>query len=160
VSLPTNVIDRLFARLAATYGAAWDRSLGQTPIADVKTLWAHELQGFAPHLDAIAWALEHLPERCPNVIEFRNLCRRAPEQDVPRLPEPAVDPERIRAELAKLGGMRHQILRRGSGVDIDWARAIVARKDCGARIAPLVLKMARDAIDRRERVTSPEAKAS
>ncbi len=28
----------------------------------------------------VAWALENLPERCPNVIEFRNLCRQAPAE--------------------------------------------------------------------------------
>lgn len=39
-------IERVFLRLAATYGAAWDRALGQAPIGDVKTVWAHELSAF------------------------------------------------------------------------------------------------------------------
>ena len=41
-------IERVFLRLAATYGAAWDRALGQAPIGDVKTVWAHELSAFLP----------------------------------------------------------------------------------------------------------------
>lgn len=31
MSLPAKAVDRIFARLGATYGAAWDRSLGATP---------------------------------------------------------------------------------------------------------------------------------
>lgn len=95
-------IDRLFHRLSTTYGADWDRSLGQVPIADAKTVWAHELSVFKNSLHRIAWALENLPERCPNVIEFRALCRRAPASELPALPEPKADKARVAAELAKL----------------------------------------------------------
>ena len=31
MSLSAKAVDRIFARLAATYGAAWDRSLGALP---------------------------------------------------------------------------------------------------------------------------------
>lgn len=47
MSLPIVAIDRLFARLHATYGAAWDRAMGSVPVADAKAAWAHELGGFA-----------------------------------------------------------------------------------------------------------------
>ena len=56
MSLPVQALDRLFSRLAATYGAAWERSLGSTPLADVKTAWSHELSGFSGSLNRIAWA--------------------------------------------------------------------------------------------------------
>ena len=36
MSFPIVAIDRLFARLNATYGAAWDRALGSVPVADAK----------------------------------------------------------------------------------------------------------------------------
>lgn len=146
MSLPTNVVDRLFTRLAATYGAAWDRSVGQAPIVDVKTAWGHELQGFSGQLAAMAWALENLPERCPNVIEFRNLCRRAPAADVPRLPEPKADPQRVRDELEKLGDMR-QAIRAQPRANTAWAHAIVDRAKAGQRISPTVLTMARSVVN-------------
>jgi len=146
VSLSIQVIDRLFARMAATYGAAWERSLGQAPIADVKTAWCHELQGFGAHLEAIAWALENLPESVPNVIQFRNLCRRAPAPDTPRLPEPAANPARVREEIAKLGSVRARAF---VGANTDWAHAIVAKHDGGLRVPPLVLSMAQAVVNRR-----------
>lgn len=50
-----------------------------------KAAWAKELKGFADQMDKIAYALDHLPEKAPNVIEFRNLCRSAPQKELPRL---------------------------------------------------------------------------
>lgn len=99
-------IDRLFHRLGATYGADWDRALGQTPIADAKTVWAHELAPFKNSLHRIAWALENLPDRCPNVIVFKSLCKQAPAPVVPILPEPPADKKRVDEEMAKLGHIR------------------------------------------------------
>ena len=99
-------IDRLFHRLGATYGADWDRALGQTPINDAKTVWAHELAPFRQSLHRIAWALENLPDRCPNVIVFKSLCKQAPSPVVPTLPEPPADKRRVDEELAKLGHIR------------------------------------------------------
>jgi hypothetical protein len=146
MSLPMTVIDRLFQRMAATYGASWDRSMGNAPLADVKTAWAHELQGFGARLDAVAWALENLPERCPNVIEFRNLCRKAPEPETPKLPEPPADPERLRAELAKLQPIIDAAKRAVTVDRLAWARRIVSRRDAGARVAHGTYNIAADAL--------------
>lgn len=99
-------IDRLFHRLGATYGADWDRALGQTPINDAKTVWAHELAIFKHSLHRIAWALENLPDRCPNVIAFKSLCKQAPAPVVQALPEPPADKQRVNDELAKLEHIR------------------------------------------------------
>lgn len=138
-------IDRLFKRLGATYGARWDASLGQTPITDVKTVWAHELSAFANNLHRIAWALENLPERCPNAIEFKNLCRQAPAPVVElRIDAPKADPARVAAELAKLGHVRVAPMQnRGNR---DWAHRIIQRHADGAKVTPTVLRMAKDAI--------------
>lgn len=143
MSLPATVIDRLFSRLAATYGSAWDRSIGQAPIADVKTAWAHELSGFASRLQDVAWALENLPERCPNVIEFRNLCRKAPAPEVPRLPEPKADPSRVAAELAKLGQIKAAAPSKRV-IDASWAHSILAAHRSGIYKSPTVLRMAQE----------------
>jgi hypothetical protein len=146
MTLPTKAVDRLFERLSATYGAAWDRSIGTAPISDAKTAWAHELAGFAGHLDSLAWALENLPERCPNVIEFRNLARRAPAPELPRLPEPKADPERMRRELSKLGQIKQQVLSIKTLDGKEWARRIIARHDGGENVRPICLRFAREAL--------------
>ena len=144
MSLPVKAVDRIFACLGATYGAAWDRAMGSAPLADVKTVWAHELAGFAPHLQSIAWALENLPERCPNVIEFRNLCRQAPRAAEPQLPAPQADPERLRAELAKLADVRNAAVEPVGAK--GWARRILARVEAGERINRTVHRFAREAL--------------
>lgn len=147
MSLPTKAVDRLFERLAATYGAAWTRQWADVPIADAKTVWAHELAIFANSLTRIAWALENLPPKCPNVIEFKNLCRQAPAPDVPRLPELKADPERVKAELAKLGGVRQKAAAQAVGVDHKaWAKRIIARHVACERINPTTLRFAQEAL--------------
>lgn len=144
MSLPVKAVDRIFARLGATYGAAWDRSLGATPLADIKTAWGHELAGFAARLQDIAWALEHLPERCPNVIEFRNLCRQAPREPEPQLPAPPADRARVDAELSKLSLVRSQAVQAPPGAK-DWADRILARVAAGERINRTAVRFAREA---------------
>jgi hypothetical protein len=148
MSLPIMAIDRLFQRLGATYGASWDRSLGDAPIGDVKSAWAHELSGFSGRLEVVAWALENLPERCPNVIEFRNLCRRAPAPETPQLPEPPANPERMRAELAKLQPILDRAYKDNADDRLAWARRIVSRRQQGGRVAHGTYKIAADALHR------------
>lgn len=147
MSLPVKAIDRLFERLAATYGAQWTAQWRDVPIADAKTAWAHELSPFANTLHRIAWALENLPPKCPNVIEFKNLCRQAPAPDVPRLPEPKADPERVKAELARMGEVVNKPRPAGGGIDHKaWAKRIVARHEQGDKINPTTLQFAREAL--------------
>lgn len=155
MSFPIVAIDRLFARLNATYGAAWDRALGSVPVADAKAAWAHELGGFAGRLQDVAWALEHLPERCPNVIEFRNLCRLAPAAEVAQLPAPPANPERIRAELAKLGPVARQSLAVGGGAaNRTWAKRILERVDAGERVGRYARESAQVAMGLRAKVSA------
>lgn len=143
MSLPTKAVDRLFERLSATYGSAWTRQWADVPMLDVKSAWSHELSGY--RLESLAWALENLPERCPNVIEFRNLCRRAPQPEVPQLPEPKADPARLAQEFAKLGEIRAK----AKDFKVDhkaWARRIIARADSGDKVAPFCLRLAKEAL--------------
>jgi hypothetical protein len=127
----TDVIDRLFSRLAATYGADWTRQWAKVPLSDVKTIWCHELEGYFGHLSAIAYALDNLPERCPNVIQFRNLCRAAPSSDVPRIDPPKADPAivaKVLAGLAPVTDNPHSMK--------TWAYRIKARHEAGERLNP------------------------
>ena len=145
MSFPLKAVDRLFERLMATYGRDFMSRYEGLELSAVKTVWAHELAGFASRLSDVAWALEHLPERCPNVIEFRNLCRQAPAPETARLPEPKADPERVKAELEKLGGLR-QTVTSAPGSGKDWARRILARHANGERIRPISLRFAKEAL--------------
>lgn len=134
------VIDRLFQRLAATYGSAWERSLGDVPMADIKMVWSIELSAFAQSLPRLAWALENLPPRPPNAIEFRALCRQAPAPEVLALPAPAPDPERAREAFAKLAQPVEKHDHKA------WARAIVQKAQGGLSVNPTALVMARTAL--------------
>ena len=146
MSLPVKAVDRLFIRMAATYGASWTRQWADVPMNDVKSAWAHELSVFSDSLHRIAWALENLPSKCPNVIEFKYLCRQAPVPEAPRLPEPKADPARVKAELSKLGHVRKVA---ESGVKVDhkaWAKRIMARHANGERLNITTLRFAKEAL--------------
>lgn len=146
MGLPAKVIDRLFERLAATYGRQFSLQWDGLPVGDVKSAWGHELSGFAGNLVALAWALENLPERMPNAIEFRNLARRAPAPIVPALPEPPANPERVRQELSRLGGLRESVTQAiASRSSLMWAHVIITKAEQG-RINPTVHRFARQAL--------------
>lgn len=147
MSLSTRVIDKLFDTLGAYYGASWDRSLGATPIADAKTAWGNLLQGYASkeRMHDIAWALDNLPDRPPNAIEFRNLCRRSPVGDLVALSAPKIDPAKVAAELAKLIPVRNATA--SAGYDPKaWARRIIEAHEAGVPTRPISLRFAREAI--------------
>ena len=122
-------VDRLFDRLAATYGAAWVRSLGAAPIGEIKSVWDYQLSGFFQNrraMMAVAWALDNLPDRPPNAVEFKNLCRHAPAIEQPALPAPPADPARVAAELAKMAPLR--VPAAPAACDSkSWARRIIER---------------------------------
>ena len=75
---PQAYVDLLFEKLSAFYGADWDRMIGNRNHIDVKAAWCDALSDFGDkHI--IRWALANLPEKPPNAIVFRNLCRSAPQ---------------------------------------------------------------------------------
>lgn len=128
-------IDWLFTRLAGTYGAQWTRQWEGTPMTDIKTAWGHELSGYAGNPSAIRYALDNLPERCPNVIQFRNLCRAAPSKEAPRIEAPKAHPDVVAKVLAGLApavdnphGMR------------AWAHRLKARHAAGDKLSAYQVK--------------------
>ena len=127
MSLQSKAIDRLFDRLGVTYGAQFTNFYaGQQPDA-VKASWAFELAGFADRLYAIAWALDNLPDRCPNVVEFRKLCRSAPAPIKTLALQAPADPERVAIEVAKLSEVRTEVT--ASFDARQWARDLQKRGD-------------------------------
>lgn len=101
--LPASWVDHLFAKLGVRYGAAFMRQWPDTDPDLVKADWAEVLDGVRG--ESISYALRYLPEKPPNAIQFRDICRRAPEPEVQRLaaPAPKADPERVKAIMARLG---------------------------------------------------------
>lgn len=136
-------VDYIFSQLAATYGAEWERSLGKAPIGDIKTVWLNALEPFKNSKRRIMWALQNLPERCPNPMQFKALCLQAPAEPVLALPEPVADPKRVAAELAKLAPI---VATENKHDDKAWARAILIRHKGGLKVNQASLKMARDAL--------------
>jgi hypothetical protein len=144
--LPLPAIDRLFGRLAMTYGAAWVRQWEGLDANTVKSFWASELGGYANNLHSVAWALENLPERCPNLIQFKALCQQAPAAPKPALPEPKADPERVKAELAKLAPLAANAKTAPRTDGREWARLIIQRFNGGEKLNQTTLAMARNAL--------------
>lgn len=150
MSLPIRVIDRIFERLSATYGSPFLAMWRDIPIEAVKAAWAHELAGFADRLDSLGWALDHLPERPPNAIEFRNLARTAPPPPEPELQLPAPNPQRVREalEAARQGLIAGDEL---PGDRLGWAKRILAKAQAGEKVSSASLSMARQAIQKQAR---------
>lgn len=144
MSLPTSWVDRIFDKLTLVYGQSFLRRWADIDLNSVKSDWAHELSGFEHHPKAIAWALQNLPTNAPpTVLDFKFLARRAPPDEIPRLEAPKADPERIAAELAKLAPVKAAPKMRPN---TDWAQRIVDRKESGGIVAPMTLRLARQAL--------------
>lgn len=149
MSLPTAAIDRLFARLAISYGTEFTNKWGTLSSIEVKSHWAHELNHFADNLHAIGWALQNLPDRCPNLIEFKSLCKQAPRLtrtalDAPKAPVEVVD--RVLAEIAA----KALKLPKDENGNIDhkrWAKKLKRRHESGEKLNLYQIKCYQTALD-------------
>lgn len=154
-----HVINKLFDRLSATYGRDFMGRWEGLDADAVKLSWAHELSGYnaalkpSPELvdnwvllQPIAWALENLPERAPNVIEFRALCRRAPAAEVLRLPEPAANPARMAEALEKLAPLRKGVSAGALAGSKGWAHRLIEKHERGEFVNVGPLRTAREAL--------------
>ena len=149
--LPLAAIDRIFERLSANYGRQFLDLYADIDPGSVRTAWAHELSVFgdsAAGLRRIAWALDNLPDRAPTAPQFRNLCRQAPAEIAPPLPTPPANPERVRAELEKLGYKpRSERIPVAGEVDPKgWAKRHIAAHKAGLKVRPITLLFARQAL--------------
>ena len=104
MSLPAAWVDRIFEKLTLVYGQSFLRRWDGLDLAAVKADWAHELRGFAQAPNAIAHGLAHLPTEGPppTVLQFRQLCVRAPMVERVALSDSKPDPQRVAATLARL----------------------------------------------------------
>ena len=149
MSLPVNALERLFQRLTATYGQEFIGKWHNVSMNDVKAAWSHELAAYANNLNAIGWALENLPDKCPNLIEFKNLCKQAPRPQNEALNAPKADPSVVDAELAKIAQSVFKPSANGNDkVDHKrWAKKLKARHEAEENLSPYQIKMYRETLD-------------
>lgn len=127
-ALPDAWVARIFDKLSLTYGAAWVRKWEGVDGAAVRADWGHELRGFQQSPHAIKHALEHLPPaEPPTVLQFRDMCLKAPQFAPKALPAPPADP----ASVAKARAAVEKIGRRQ---DREWAHALRERDQRGDRL--------------------------
>ncbi|MCD8514632.1 MAG: hypothetical protein LRY31_01060 [Burkholderiaceae bacterium] len=143
--LPTAWVEKIFRKLSLVYGRDFLARWEGLNSADVIDDWAYELSGFQGWPEAVAWALQNLPNgKPPTVLEFRALCYRAPKPDRPALPEPVARPERLAEELRKLSAIARDPVNRGDGR--DWARRIIEKHRAGEKLNPATLRFSREAL--------------
>lgn len=146
VSDSARAVDHVFSVLAATYAQAWTKALGEAPINDIKTAWAFHLSGFTHSKEAkrsIMWALQNLPTKVPNPIEFKALCRQAPSAQEIALPQPKADPAIV---AMVVNGLKAKAPAPKTDFR-EWARAILQDHAEGRKRTPTVVQMAKNALE-------------
>jgi len=153
-SLPADWVDRIFFRMSGVYGKEFlsqykviDEFTGaDVGLENAKVVWAEELATFQGWPEAIAYALENLPDRPPNVIKFRELCRHAPAKQSNVMI--TNDPTKASHQKAReaIAGLRSMMNMPSRGDNRDWARKILREHEQGIHKTPTVLSMARKAL--------------
>ena len=146
MSLPLLWVDKIFEKLTLTYGQQFLARWRDVDLELVKMDWARELGGFEQKPEAIAYALQNLDDdKPPTVLVFRTIALRSPAAVQARLPEPAADPERMAAELAKFASIRAAA--NNSGYDHKaWARRLKARHEAGDKLSSYQVQCYREAL--------------
>ncbi|WP_119157441.1 hypothetical protein [Caldimonas tepidiphila] len=143
MSLPSDWVDALFARLSVRYGRDFLSRWEGLDLALVKADWAEELAGFAGRPEAIKHGLEHLPPgKPPTVGEFAALCRNAPVPQSPALPAPPADPERVKTVMQRLTAAGSASVRS----ERAWARRLEALDQSGEPLTITQRTMYREAL--------------
>ena len=146
MALPTKAVERLFEKLQLTYGTEFTNKWGELNSMDLMTNWAFELAQFADNLNAIGWALQNLPDRCPNLIEFKNLCKQAPRPVTIALDALKAPVEVIDREISKmLAGLVKKPT--DAGDHKGWARRLKERHEKGEHLSPYQINCYKTALD-------------
>lgn len=122
-TLPSAWVEKIFARLQGIYGREFTGQFStgmvngiDAGLENAKATWAEELGSFVKWPEAIAYALEHLPERVPNCIKFKELCRNAPRPEPVKL-EYKISEEQAAANRKKIkeiiDGLNKQMATKG-----------------------------------------------
>lgn len=138
------VIDAIFAKLAVRYGAAWLRQWDGLNMMTVKSDWASELSGFSRNLEPLRHALRNLPDRCPNVVQFRAIANACPLPEFKQLSAPKADEKVVAEQIAKQTELRSALAPHRDGK--AWAKRVIAQHAAGDPIRPIQLRFAREAL--------------
>jgi hypothetical protein len=149
MTLPIAAVERLFDRLSMTYGTEFKNKWSGYPVGEVKTAWGYELAQFSENLNAIGWALQNLPDRCPNLIEFKSLCKQAPRPSTvalgaPKAPVEVVD--KVLAEIA-LKAFKQPKDENGNVDHKRWAKRLRDRHAKGEVLSLVQIKSYKTALD-------------
>ena len=129
----SEVIDAIFAKLAVRYGATWLRQWEGVNMNLVKSDWGSELSGFARNLEPLRYALRNLPERCPNVGQFRAIANCCPPPEFKQLEAPAADPAKVAQATAQLGQAAKAMTAQRQDPHA-WAKRILERVAAGEKV--------------------------
>ena len=149
MTLPIAAVERLFDRLSMTYGTEFKNKWSGFPLSDVKTAWGYELAQFADNLNAIGWALKNLPERCPNLVEFKSLCKQAPRPSTIALDAPKASIEvvdKVLAEIA-LKAFKKPVDENGKTDHKQWAKKLRDRHARGENLSVYQIKCYKTALN-------------
>jgi hypothetical protein len=141
--LPLEWVDKLFQKLAVVYGSEFLRKYQGIDAAAIKQEWATELGVFAHRPDAIRFALAHLPsDKCPSMLQFRDLCRQAPRPNTTALPEPKPSVQVVDKEIAKM--VEKAFTNRDPKL---WAKKLKKRHEAGEKLTMIQVKAYKEALD-------------
>jgi len=141
--LPIEWVDRLFHKLALVYGVDVAKRYSGLDPAAVKQEWANCLSGFKDRPDALKFAIDHLPsDRCPSMLQFRDMCRQAPIPEHKALTAPKVDKAIVTKEMAKLVEEAFK-----PGDPKAWAHKLKKRHDAGEQLTLVQIKSYKKALD-------------
>ena len=93
------LVNVIFTKMNLLYGRDFTGRWEGLDLQDIKNDWAHELSGFEKRPEAVKYALQNLPPRAPNVLEFRAIVLRAPDVPLQRIAPPAANPELVKAAM-------------------------------------------------------------
>lgn len=151
MSVPIQWVEKIFTKLILVYGMDFLRRWEGIPIAEVKTDWAYCLSGFVDHPQAIAFALENLPDsRPPTALEFRSICRQAPKVSLPQLNASKADYAVVADQLSKIGksvGIASPDQKRDHKL---WAKRLKERHQKGEKLNLVQVSAYRNALDIRD----------
>jgi hypothetical protein len=146
MSLPEHWVDKLFSKLSATYGQSFLRQYDGVDPADVKAEWGEVLSRFQQSPDAIRYGLDNLPpDRAPNPLQFRDLCRRAPDAAFSK-PEALPAPESTPVAPEVIAATKAAFERKDTRGWRDWAVALKRRHESGERLTRFQIRAYRETL--------------
>jgi uncharacterized protein (DUF2384 family) len=98
VNSSESLVEMIFTKCGLVYGRDFLSRWEGLNLAEVKADWQRELGRLLNYPEAILYALEHLPNKAPHVLEFRALCISSKPSEREQLAQlPPLTPEQAKA---------------------------------------------------------------